>query len=58
VVAPFRYSVIIFSVVLGFLVFGEVLDLSTVLGIAIVVAAGVYTFHRERVRAAEAARKS
>jgi drug/metabolite transporter (DMT)-like permease len=52
-VGPFRYSAILFGVVLGWLVFGEVPDVMTTLGIMIVVAAGLYTLHRERVRRLE-----
>ena len=35
---------------LGFLVFGEVPDVWTVTGAAFIVASGLYTAHRERVR--------
>ena len=54
VVGPFRYSVMVFAVLSGIVVFGERPDLSTYLGILIVVAAGIYTFHREAVRKREA----
>jgi drug/metabolite transporter (DMT)-like permease len=47
VVAPFRYSGIIFAVIIGFLVWGDVPDLLTLIGTVIVVATGVYTFRRE-----------
>jgi drug/metabolite transporter (DMT)-like permease len=50
VVAPFRYTILLFAIVLGFVVFGEVPDTLTLVGAAIVVATGVYTFYRERVR--------
>jgi drug/metabolite transporter (DMT)-like permease len=36
--------------VLGFLVFGEVPDAYTITGAAFIVASGLYTAHRERVR--------
>ena len=36
--------------VLGFLIFGEVPDIWTVTGAAFIVASGLYTAHRERVR--------
>ena len=35
---------------LGFLVFGEVPDAATITGAAFIVASGLYTAHRERVR--------
>jgi drug/metabolite transporter (DMT)-like permease len=50
VVAPFRYAGTLFAVVSGYIVFSEVPDGPTVSGILIVMAAGLYTFHRERVR--------
>lgn len=53
VVVPFRYSLIPYGVLSGILVFGEWPDLTTFLGISIVLGAGLYAFHRERVRAAE-----
>jgi drug/metabolite transporter (DMT)-like permease len=54
-VAPFRYSVILWAVAAGFAVWGEVPDLWTWLGIAIVTGAGVYTIVREN-RLARSAR--
>jgi drug/metabolite transporter (DMT)-like permease len=50
VVAPFRYAGTVFAVVTGYAVFSEIPDGPTLLGILIVVAAGLYSFHRERVR--------
>ncbi len=55
VVAPFRYSIILWAIVAGFLVWRELPDLATWIGIAIVTAAGLYTFLRE-MRLARAAR--
>jgi drug/metabolite transporter (DMT)-like permease len=48
IVAPFRYTVIIFAVISGFLVWREVPDMVTIIGTAIIIATGVYTFYRER----------
>jgi drug/metabolite transporter (DMT)-like permease len=47
VVAPFRYAGIIFAVIIGYLVWGDVPDMLTLIGTLIVVATGVYTFRRE-----------
>ncbi len=47
-VAPFRYTIIIFAILSGMLVFGQLPDGITMIGIAIVVAAGLYTFYREQ----------
>lgn len=49
-VAPFRYSQMIYAMLLGFIVFGEVPDAAMVAGAVIIVLSGVYTFHRECVR--------
>lgn len=48
VVAPFRYSIMLWAILAGFLVWGEVPDLVTWVGIAIVTGAGLYTFLREQ----------
>ena len=48
VVAPFRYSLILWAILSGYLVWREVPDVLTWLGIAIVSAAGFYTFLREQ----------
>ncbi|MCA0424430.1 MAG: DMT family transporter [Proteobacteria bacterium] len=53
-VAPFRYSGVIWAIIIGFLVFGDLPDAVALLGMAIIVASGVYTLHRERVRKKEA----
>ena len=56
-VMPFRYSLIPYGVISGIVVFGEWPDLTTLTGIAIVLGAGLYTLHRERVRALLAGRR-
>lgn len=48
VIAPFRYSIVVFAIVCGVLVWGEVPDALSFVGIGIVTAAGLYTFYRER----------
>jgi drug/metabolite transporter (DMT)-like permease len=57
VVAPFRYSVIIWAVLAGILVWGEWPDAPALIGTVVVVAAGLYTFMRERKVKALAVRK-
>ncbi|MEM9030957.1 MAG: DMT family transporter [Pseudomonadota bacterium] len=49
-VAPFRYAVVLWAMLFGYLFLGEVPSGWTILGSAIVVGAGLYTFHRERQR--------
>jgi drug/metabolite transporter (DMT)-like permease len=50
VLAPFSYTQLVWVSFLGFLVFGEVPDVWTITGAACIVASGLYTAHRERVR--------
>jgi drug/metabolite transporter (DMT)-like permease len=50
VLAPFSYTQLLWVSILGFVVFGEVPDVWTVIGAAFVVASGLYTAHRERLR--------
>lgn len=47
-IAPLRYSGLIWALLLGWLVFGEWPDGVTLIGAAIVVAAGVFTLYRDR----------
>jgi drug/metabolite transporter (DMT)-like permease len=50
VLAPFSYTQLLWVSILGFLVFGEIPDVWTVTGAVFIVASGLYTAHRERVR--------
>ena len=47
--APYSYSTVVWAVMFGFLVFGTLPDLATWIGSAIIVASGIYIWHRERV---------
>jgi drug/metabolite transporter (DMT)-like permease len=49
-VAPFRYSALLWAMLLGYLVFGDRPDAMMVTGAAIIVLSGLYAFYRERVR--------
>lgn len=51
-VSPFRYTNLLWALILGLLVFGDLPDLLTMLGAAIIVVSGLYTLHRERIRKA------
>lgn len=53
VLAPFSYTQLLWVSILGFIVFGEVPDVWTVIGAVVIVASGLYTAHRERVRRSE-----
>jgi drug/metabolite transporter (DMT)-like permease len=50
VLAPFSYTQLVWVSILGFMVFGELPDVWTVVGAAFIVGSGLYTAHRERVR--------
>ncbi|ALJ38976.1 DMT family transporter [Azospirillum brasilense] len=50
VLAPCSYVQIVWSTLLGFLIFGALPDHWTFLGAGIIIASGLYTAHRERLR--------
>jgi drug/metabolite transporter (DMT)-like permease len=45
---PFSYTILIWATLVGFLVFGNLPDLLTVVGALIVTSSGIYSFARER----------
>ena len=47
-VVPYQYTLIVWAVILGYLVFGDVPPLSTLVGAVIIVAAGVWIFWDEQ----------
>lgn len=49
-VAPFRYTSLIWAVVMGMALFGEYPDFFMITGGAIVIGSGLYTLYRERIR--------
>jgi drug/metabolite transporter (DMT)-like permease len=50
VLSSFIYSQLVWVVALGYAVFGDVPDGYTLAGASIVIASGLYIFHRERIR--------
>lgn len=56
-VAPFRYTVLLWAVILGIVLFGDYPDAWTLTGGAVIVGSGLYTFHRERRRRTLAAKR-
>ena len=54
-IAPFRYTALLWALLLGYLVFGDVPDTMMVLGASIIVASGLYAFYREQIRHREVA---
>lgn len=47
VLAPFRYSRILFAMLVGAVVFGERVDMTTIVGVGLIISAGIYSFERE-----------
>jgi drug/metabolite transporter (DMT)-like permease len=48
-VSPFRYTILLWAIVLGMVIYDEVPDGWTIVGSIVVIAMGLYTFHRERL---------
>jgi drug/metabolite transporter (DMT)-like permease len=49
-VVPFRYSIVVFAVIFGIALFGEIPDRWSLFGIALIVGAGIYMLRRETIR--------
>ena len=48
VVVPYQYSMIVWAVMFGYFVFGDIPSWATIIGAAIIIGAGFYIFLRER----------
>lgn len=48
--APFRYSEVVFAIIAGILIFGEYPDAISYVGMALVIAAGLFAAHREAMQ--------
>ena len=48
VVVPYQYSMIVWAVMFGYVVFGDVPSVATIVGAAIIIGAGLYIFIREQ----------
>jgi drug/metabolite transporter (DMT)-like permease len=57
VVVPYQYTMLLWAVLLGWRMFGEVPDRFTIAGGAIIVTAGLYIFWREQAAARTRARE-
>lgn len=55
ILAPFNYTALVWATLFGFVFFAETPDTMTLAGAAIIVGAGLYVWHRERVRKGDAA---
>ncbi len=49
VVVPYQYTMIVWAVALGWMVFGDVPDAFTLSGAAIIIVAGLYILWREQI---------
>ena len=58
VVVPYQYTMIVWAIMLGYAVFGDVPDLLTLAGAAIIIAAGLYIFWREQAQSRQKAPSS
>jgi drug/metabolite transporter (DMT)-like permease len=50
VIAPFRYTGLLWSITIGIVFFAEVPDGWMLAGVAIIIGSGLYTFYRESLR--------
>jgi len=50
IVQPFTYLGLVWSVILGYVIFSDLPDHFTLIGAAIVVSSGLFVFHREKIR--------
>jgi drug/metabolite transporter (DMT)-like permease len=50
VIGSFRYASILWAIAIGYVVWGDVPNALALFGIAVIVGAGLYILHRERVR--------
>lgn len=48
-IAPFRYTALLWSILLSLFIFGDVPDLPMILGASVIVGSGLYALYRERV---------
>ena len=49
VLQPYQYTILVWAAIFGFVFFGDIPDLPTVIGASIIVASGLYTLYREQI---------
>ena len=49
IVAPFEYILLVWAIIYGRLIWGEVISLQSYVGISIIVIGGIYIFYREKI---------
>ena len=47
-IAPFRYTSLLWAILLGYIIFAEIPDLPMVVGASLIISSGLYTLYRER----------
>jgi len=57
-VAPMQYTMLVWALIYGAVLFGDPVRLNVVIGAAVVIGSSLTILHRERVRAREAAKKA
>ena len=50
VLQPFNYTMIVWAVLFGYVFYDDLPDIPTAVGAVIIVATGLYMFHRERIQ--------
>ena len=53
-IAPFEYTALIWSAILGYLVWNDIPDLYAIVGAFLIIASGIYIIHREAIQRAQA----
>jgi drug/metabolite transporter (DMT)-like permease len=48
-IAPFRYTALLWAIVIGVIAFGDFPDAPMIVGASIIIGSGLYTLYRERV---------
>jgi len=52
-IAPFEYTALIWSAILGYLVWNDIPDLYAIVGAFLIIASGIYIIHREAIQRAQ-----
>ena len=50
VISPYEYSLLIWMILLGYLVWGDIPSFKFAIGMVLIVGAGIYIFYRERIK--------
>ena len=50
VISPYEYSLLIWMILLGYLVWGYVPSFNIAIGMVLIVGAGIYIFYREQIK--------